>query len=365
MQTHKILIVDDEFEHLDAIVEILERIDIPCRILQAFTGANAYKIAEIEIPDLIITDWEMPGMNGIELIEKLKSNAKTSDIPIIMCSGVMTSSENLDTALQAGAVDYIRKPIDKIELIARTKANLHLADSYQKIKKLNESKDRFFSILAHDLKSPVGNIKTLLDLIVTKPSGFDQEELVTSLSLLQKQSTAAYNILENLLAWANSHRNNVEFNPSIQKVDLAIVNNIHLLESVADKKNINISYQENDQLIATFDRVLISIVIRNLLANAIKFTPIHGKIKINVEQDKYQTLISIIDNGVGIGSDRTEKLFDESVFEPTFGTDREKGSGLGLKLCKYFVEQHNGKIWVESELGKGSKFTFSIPIKLQ
>jgi CheY-like chemotaxis protein len=195
MHTHKILIVDDELEHLEAIVEIIEEIDEPYSILQTFTGKAAINIAELEIPDLIITDWEMPGMNGIELIKQIKSNVITRDIPIIMCTGIMTSSENLETALNAGANDYIRKPVDKIELIARLKANLHLADSYMRIKKLNESKDRFFSILAHDLISPVGNIKVFLELILSEQSNFDHEKLFSYLSLLGKQSAAAYSMI--------------------------------------------------------------------------------------------------------------------------------------------------------------------------
>lgn len=364
MHTHKILIVDDELEHLEAIVEIIEEIDEPYSILQTFTGKAAINIAELEIPDLIITDWEMPGMNGIELIKQIKSNVITRDIPIIMCTGIMTSSENLETALNAGANDYIRKPVDKIELIARLKANLHLADSYMRIKKLNESKDRFFSILAHDLISPVGNIKVFLELILSEQSNFDHEKLFSYLSLLGKQSAAAYSILDNLLVWANSQRNNIDFAPKKQLLNLAIVNNIVLLENVANKKNILISNEINDQFIAVFDLPLISTVIRNLLANAIKFTPENGKIVINADQDEIQTLVSIKDTGIGINPDRLENLFDDSIFETTLGTNKENGSGLGLKLCKYFVEQHNGKIWVETEVGKGSEFIFSIPMKL-
>lgn len=145
----------------------------------------------------------------------------------------------------------------------------------------------------------------------------------------------------------------------------AELNYIDLLRNIADKKSIVICDESSDDVMAIFDLTLISIVIRNLLANAIKFTPINGEITIKIEQDKYQTLVSVKDSGVGISDDRIENLFDDTTFEPTFGTDREKGSGLGLKLCKYFIEKHNGKIWVESEVDKGSKFTFSIPANLK
>jgi len=306
----------------------------------------------------------MPEMDGIEFIKQLKQSTITADIPVIMCTGVMTSSENLNTALNAGAVDYIRKPIDEIELIARTKANLHLANSYSRIKKLNESKDRIFSIIAHDLKSPVGYMKAFLELIITQRSNYDREKLLDQIALLGRQSTAAYNILENLLVWANSQRNNIDFNPKKQKINLAIESNIDLLENIAEKKSIKICNETSEHLIAVFDLSLISTVIRNLIANAIKFTPEKGTITVNVEQTKLQTLVSITDTGIGISPDRVEKLFEETSFETTNGTNNEKGSGLGLKLCKYFIEQHNGKIWVESEVKKGSKFIFSIPIKL-
>ncbi len=359
-----ILIVDDQPENLQAITDIFTKSQLPYEIIQAPNGKIALKIIDKVLPDLIITDWEMPEMDGIEFIKQLKQNTNTADIPVIMCTGVMTSSVNLETALQAGAVDYIRKPIDEIELIARTKANLHLSDSYTEIKQLNESKNRIFSIIAHDLKGPVGNIKSFLDMILSNQSDFDFETVINYLNLLEKQSTATYNILENLLAWANSQRNNIVFNPVKQKINLTVETNIVLLEDIATKKNISINNKTSNDLTATFDLNLISIVVRNLIANAIKFTPENGTITVLTEQNELQTLVSITDTGIGISPDRVEKLFEDTSFETTFGTNNEKGSGLGLKLCKYFVEQHKGKIWVESEAEKGSKFIFSIPIKL-
>ncbi len=363
-EIRNILIVDDQPENLQVITDIFAKSKLNYRITQAPNGKIALKIIKRVLPDIIITDWEMPEMDGIEFVKQLKQNTNTADIPVIMCTGVMTSSENLNTALNAGAVDYIRKPIDGIELIARTKANLLLANSYSRIKKLNESKDRILSVIAHDLKGPVANIKSFLDLILSNQYDLDLETVINYLNLLEKQSTATYNILENLLAWANSQRNNIIFNPKKQKIHLAIETNIVLLENIAAKKNITINNKCSNDLIAVFDLNLISTVVRNLIANAIKFTPENGTITINVEQNKSQTLVSVSDTGIGISNDRAAKLFVDTAFETTFGTNSEKGSGLGLKLCKYFVEQHNGQIWVESEVEKGSSFIFSIPAKL-
>ncbi len=139
MQIPKILIVDDELAHLETIVDIIEEAGKEYRVFQAFEGKTALKIAEKEIPDLIITDWEMPEMSGIDLIKRLKDNALTRDIPVIMCTGAMTTSENLKIALEAGAIDYVRKPVDAIELIARTRSVLKITE-YQK--EMIEQKNR-------------------------------------------------------------------------------------------------------------------------------------------------------------------------------------------------------------------------------
>jgi len=359
-----ILIVDDQPEYLQAITDVFTKSQLHYDIIQAPNGRIALKIIEKIVPDLIITDWEMPEMDGIEFIKKIKQNPNTVDIPVIMCTGVMTSSKNLQTALQAGAVDYIRKPIDEIELIARTRANLHLADNYAKIKQLNESRNKIFSIIGHDLKGPVGNMKSFLDMILSKQIDLDYDEIIAFLGLLEKQSTATYNILENLLLWANSQLNNTIFNPEKQKINLAVKNNVILLESIAHKKNISIINKTSDDLVAIFDLNLISTVVRNLIANAIKYTSENGTITINVEQNESQNLVSIEDTGIGICLERLETIFEDTFFETTLGTNNEKGSGLGLMLCKDFVEQHNGKIWAESKVEKGSKFIFSIPTKL-
>lgn len=361
MQNPKILIVDDETIHQIAIMDIIEENEDDYEILSAFEGRTALEIAKNELPDLIISDWEMPVMDGIEFIKKLKKDRKTADIPVIMCSGIMTSSGNLETALSAGAVDYIRKPIDKIELIARIKANLHLADKYNEVKKLNESKDKIFSVISHDLRGPVGNIQLLSDLVIQNKSQYSQEEILNYVAKIGETSGSTFSILENLLMWARSQRKSIDFAPSEQAINYAIKDNIILLTDTAAKKEITIQNNIADYLTAFYDINLISSVVRNLIANAIKFTPKGGKITINARtEDKFQ-LVSITDTGVGISAERIAKIFDKTSYETTYGTNNEKGSGVGLKLCIDFVEKNGGKIWVESVEGSGSKFCFTLP----
>jgi len=157
MKTYKILVVDDEINYIKSIVQSLIESKEPYILYQALNGKLAFKIATSELPDLIITDWEMPEMTGIELIVKLKQHELTSEIPVVMCTGVMTNSENLHTALMSGAVDFIRKPIDKIELIARVKSMLVISDSRKFLKERLveiECKNKFINAIIESIPHP-------------------------------------------------------------------------------------------------------------------------------------------------------------------------------------------------------------------
>lgn len=361
MNDKKILIVDDNIDNLDIIVKFVEDDNEPYELLQALNGNTAFEIAIYELPDLIITDWEMPNMDGIALIKKLKKDKRTVDIPIIMCTGAMLTSEHLKTALQAGAVDYIRKPIDKVELLARIQASLRLSESYKEIKELNNAKDRIFSIISHDLKGPLGSIKSFSDIILRRISDSDEQKIKEMISLIGKQSASAYSILDNLFSWAISQQNLLVFDPKLQKLYPVAADSIDLLNSDAVQKNIELKNNINELTEAYFDTTLVSVVLRNLVANAIKFTNINGEITIEANEKSAEVELSVADNGVGIEADQMKNIFNTNFFHTTFGTNREKGSGLGLKLCKDFVEKSNGKIWVESQISKGSTFYFTVP----
>ena len=273
----------------------------------------------------------------------------------------MTSSESLETALNAGASDYIRKPVDSIELLARTKANLHLSEKYQEIKKLNYAKDTIFSIISHDVRGPIGTIKSFIDILLTNNSELDKTKLLEYLTLINHQSSSVYDTINNLLEWSNNQKDNIHYEPMHQCVNVAVENNIELLTGIAHQKKVNISNKIPSNAFAFFDSDLISTVIRNLISNAIKFTPKNGTVTINAEITDKIVTVSVSDTGVGIHPERIHSIFDKSTYESTYGTDSEKGSGLGLKICQDFIEKHNEKIWVESHIDKGSIFKFTLP----
>jgi len=360
MNEKTVLIVDDEPSNLEILVNSLQNLEYT--VLMTNNASKAFEIAHLKLPDVIITDWEMPNIDGIELVKMIKRNEATHDIPVIMCTGVMMSSGNLKTALDAGAVDFIRKPIDTVELTARLNSAIRLSESLKKIKKLNDNKDKLFEIIAHDLTGPVGNINSILDPTLINLLGLEQ--LKEFLSSARISISATYSLLQNLLFWARSQRNKIEFSPNEYNLNEIISENIELLLDTANKKNINLAFDTNSKNSAFFDKNMILTVVRNLLANAIKFTPEGGQIKIVIDNEIDKSIIRIIDNGIGIKKENLNKIFADFGFT-SFGTNNEKGSGIGLQVCKDFVNLNSGEIWVESIENVGSEFCFSLPNKVK
>lgn len=232
----------------------------------------------------------------------------------------------------------------------------------EQLQELNATKDKFFSIIAHDLKNPFNVILGFSDLIVTSNILFGPEEMKRFVLSIQKAAKSAYELLENLLEWSRSQTGRIEFAPEVIKLDELITDTISITWSNSQVKNIQVSYEPDETIVIYADRNMINTVLRNLVTNAIKYTHKSGMVKIAATKNGDNVQISVMDNGVGISPEVIEKLFLVSEKTSTPGTEDEKGTGLGLLLCKEFVEKHGGKIWVESELEKGSEFKFTLPV---
>lgn len=360
-----ILVVDDEQAYLASITDTLRGKNF--KILQALNGSMGIKVTKQFMPDIIIADWEMPEMNGLQMIQELKSDETTKNIPIIMCTGKMTTSKNLDSALEAGASDYIRKPIDPIELTARINSALHLSKAFKEIKRqndellqLNNTKDKFFSIIAHDLKSPFQGLMGLSEILLSEYEKLSDEERKNFIGNLGKLSKNTHKLLENLLTWSRIQRGMMSFNPQRIAVHKELLPTISLLKQTALNKKIDIEYTIDSSFVVTADFEMLSTIIRNLVSNSIKFTQPGGKIYITTVKCKEYLQFIIRDTGVGMGKEIMDKLFDLTSNTSTKGTANEGGTGLGLILCKEMVEKHGGTISVESEPGKGSTFSFNL-----
>lgn len=379
-----ILVVDDEQTYLNVITKTLKERNF--KILQALNGAMGIMVARKFLPDIIITDWEMPEMNGIEAIQLLKNDENTRDIPIIMCTGIMTSSENLDTALNAGATDYIRKPVEPLELIARINSSLNIARGIKEIKLRNQqieeqklqienknaelvelvaTKDKFFSIIAHDLKNPLFGISGFSKMILARQTQLDIEKMKEFIGQIGKTADEAYKLLENLLDWASLQRGLMI--PEMENYHLTeIVDEVLSLSAeVARSKNIKVENHVTPDCFICCDKNMTKTVLRNLVSNALKYSKIDGVVIVSSQISGSFVQISVKDSGVGISSQRMNNLFKIQRNISTPGTSNEKGTGLGLILCKEMVEKQQGRIWVESEEGKGSSFIFTLKRPLQ
>ena len=232
------------------------------------------------------------------------------------------------------------------------------------LKKANEIKDTFFSILAHDLRTPIGNFYHVLDLLVNDEQRFSNPDIQKqTLSALLESSKSTFLLLENLLAWSRSQRGILEFNPThIELLKMAEeVANIFLL--AAQKKHINVQLDIPAKLNVIVDRDMLHVVLRNLLSNAIKFTSENGNVLIYAKSSKGGLLLGVKDDGVGMEPETIEAILRGSNVFSTYGTNYEKGSGLGLNLCVDFIQKHGGQLNIESAPGKGSHFTFTFPPK--
>jgi signal transduction histidine kinase len=229
--------------------------------------------------------------------------------------------------------------------------------------KLNVDKDRFISILAHDLRSPFNAILGFTDLLLSNIRTYTIDETIELLSIVKSSSNHTFNLLNELLTWARSQSGKMPFEPQeILFIDLydEVIDNIQI---VAHAKNIMIDRYSDSKLTVFADNNMLHTILRNLISNAIKFSYIGSKISIYAIKKESEIEITVSDLGVGIDLETISKLFNISEVHTTRGTNEEKGTGLGLLLCKEFIEQHGGRIWVESEVGRGSNFIFTIPQK--
>ena len=247
------------------------------------------------------------------------------------------------------------------KVVQRKKIEEELKESEARLRELNFTKDKFFSIIAHDLKNPFNCIIGYSDLMVEQIQEKNYEEIDEYARIIQKSSLQAMDLLANLLEWSRLQTGKIKFNPESIEI-AALINEVtELLIPSAQQKSISISKEVQQNISVIVDKYMISTILRNLISNAIKFTNPGGKIVISAEHKQNELMITVSDNGVGIPKDTLEKLFQLGESNSTTGTQNEKGTGLGLLLCKDFVEKHEGKIWAESEHGKGSIFKFILP----
>lgn len=252
----------------------------------------------------------------------------------------------------------------KLEFLNKelNEANQNLLKSEKKLMAINASKDKFFSIISHDLRNPFASISSFSRIIKRDIKSMSQQELIELVSEMDASILKINNLLDNLLMWSRSQSGkNIFFSQSISLLEV-VNDNIELFSASAKEKGVSLKSEVSKGISVYADKNMLDTIIRNLISNAVKYSKSDGIVSVTAITKGQNAVISIIDNGVGISDEDKIKLFNSELFHSTYGTNEEKGSGLGLKICKEFVEKLGGEITFESQQGVGSEFTFSVPL---
>jgi signal transduction histidine kinase len=351
-----ILIVDDTPHNIQLAANMLSKEGY--RIAFDEDGESALQRVRDVNFDLILLDIMMPGMDGYEVCRRLKDNPGTTDVPVIFLTA-RTDTESIVRGFEVGGVDYITKPFEKAELLARVKTHLKLRQAYTRLRELNAAKDKFFSIIAHDLRDPFNALIGGFDLLLLSYDRLSEDKKKEYLDMMKATAYNTLNLLNNLLAWSGVRTGRLVCNPEIIHIRNIVNGVLLLLNKNAVNKNIRLTSLIREYTSAYADRNMTTTVIRNLVSNAVKYTKEGGSIVIDAEEHGEFWEISISDTGIGISPENIEKLFRIDIRYSTPGTAEERGTGLGLNLCKELVERNGGKIGVISEAGKGSRFYFT------
>ena len=382
-----ILIVDDVLDNLKVLGNILKSEGY--KVKAVLNGAMALQVTEKEKPDLILLDIMMPYMDGFEVCRRIKKNPLLNEVPIIFISS-LNDTEDIVKAFSLGGADYITKPFKAEEVKARVNTHLNIYNQRKELQQqrqvlqqqrqvlqqqskdlleLNATKDKFFSIIAHDLRSPFNAFLGLTQIMADDLNNLSMSEMQEFSVIMRNSAYNLLRLLENLLHWSRVEQGLMPFEPEVVKLVTILDESIEIISTSARKKNIEIVKDISGDLTVFVDINIIQTIIRNLVSNAVKFTHTGGKISLSAKVKDNKTVeIAIKDSGIGMSPEMVENLFRLDVKSNRNGTDGEPSTGLGLLLCKEFVEKHGGRLWVESEeqnLSKGNKggstFYFTIP----
>ncbi len=353
-----ILVVDDNQPNLKVVSSSLKIEGY--NIALALDGTSALKVLDDNKIDLILLDIMMPGIDGFEVCRRIKQNEKLKDIPVIFLTA-KNQTEDVVEGFKAGGVDYITKPFNRAELLIRVNNHLELSRSRKKILEMNRTRDKLYSIIAHDISSPLSGIAVTISSINSghlDTSGDDFKQIMLH---LDKSTRETLTLLDNLLEWTRVQGGAIRMNPQDTHLYPVVADCLQLLKGNATNKNITIELNVAEDAEAFFDEVTIHTVFRNIISNAIKFTPDNGEIFIDSEDFGDFLAISVKDTGTGMSENKIQKIFEKNEHYTSPGTKSEQGSGLGLFIVKDFVNQNKGEIKVVSTVGQGTTISVYLP----
>jgi two-component system sensor histidine kinase/response regulator len=355
----RVLVVDDVTKNLQVVGTMLR--DAGYEIVLTTSGAQALERVQAQPPDLILLDLMMPEMDGVEVCRRLKLDSGTRRIPIIFLTA-SNEMEHLVKAFEAGAVDYVTKPFNPPELLARVRTHIELKLARERLQEMNEEKNEFMGIAAHDLRNPLGAVKGYADLILEEPN-MSRPELVDSVRRIQDSAARMVEMVQNLLDANCIERGEMKLN--LARIDLcpvvASVVEAQRPRAAAKQQSIHLESQSAPVMV-TVDPNLMVQVLENLVSNAVKYSPQGKNIFVGLKEEAGYARCEVQDEGPGLSVEDQKKLFGKFARLSAKPTGGEHSTGLGLSIVKKMVLAMNGKVWCESELGRGATFIATLPM---
>lgn len=354
-----ILVVDDEPANIFLLEGLLS--ELGYQVQTAMNGPEALQWLEKQLPDAILLDVMMPGMSGIDVLEALQQKEETREIPVLMVTA-KTGPEDVEEALKKGAQDYIKKPVNETELLARLKTALRIKNQADTLRNMLRSKEEFIRIVAHDLRTPLATISGFAEMILMTFSGNEpqSEEIKNYLQIIVETTNNISEYFNKLLSWANLGSRGIVLSREEIPVSRLLNTTALMFRKKAEEKRLTIQVDIKNEFLLSADITFMSQVLNNLVGNAIKFTPDGGTITVQALEENGKHYISVKDTGVGMEQADPEVFFKEEFHKSTRGTRGEKGSGVGLRICKMILDAHGYGITFRSEKGKGTEFIISI-----
>ena len=387
---YSILYVDDERNNIIVFKNAFFR---HYNIFTALSGEEGLEIIKKNEIHLVITDQKMAGMSGVEFLENVvESHPDTIRM-------ILTAYSDIDFIMRAintcGIYQYILKPWDSRELkiiidnalesyelkrsnekliVDLKEANDRLEEKVKErtsaldeknevLKKTNEIKDKLFTIISHDLRVPMASLNVLMEVLVHAQNNISGNDFKKYSAKVRTYIQNVMDLLDNLLNWSLSQLGSKKTEINELTLLPVIEKNVKLIQIAAMQKNIEIEIADLDRdFKVKGDMNMLNLILRNLLSNAVKFTPNKGRVTLTVEQVNKSAKIGVADTGIGISGGQLKKLFEQGYFNTNPGTAHEKGTGIGLKLCKEFIEKQGGQLEIQTKVNAGSVFYFTLPL---
>lgn len=365
-----VLIVDDIPKNLQLLAKLLD--EEGYNIAAVNKGTQVILSAKKFRPDLILLDVMMPDKNGFEVCRELKKEPDLKSIPVVFLTG-KAEQKDIVEGLRIGGADYVTKPFNSEELLARVETHVLLKRSKDKILEqnehllsLNKTKDKIYSVIGHDLRGPINAITGFSELLLLHFENHSEDDsVIKKLRIIRQSTLNVSRLLNNLLSWARTQTGDLSLLIKEFSVEEVVKKTIDLLSLAATGKGIEIYFDPAPFPEVRGDEQMIATIVRNFLSNAIKFCNAGDRIELILQQDSGSWSISVKDEGAGMPEEIRQKLFNADMHPSTTGTAHEKGTGLGLMLCKKLAEMHGGSILVESRPGEGSVFTLRVPFEIE